>query len=30
MASLRMYDYALSQKELGKLMKKTRPENLKK
>jgi xylan 1,4-beta-xylosidase len=30
MASLRMYDYALSEKELGKLMKKTRPENLKK
>ncbi|HOQ58282.1 MAG TPA: family 43 glycosylhydrolase [Bacteroidales bacterium] len=30
MASLRMYDYALSPKELSKLMKKTRPENLKK
>jgi len=30
MTSLRMYDYALSEKELGKLMKKTRPENLKK
>jgi len=25
-----MYDYALNQKELVKLMKKTRPENLKK
>ncbi len=30
MASLRMYDYALSPKELSKLMKKTRPGNLKK
>ncbi len=30
MTSLRMYDYALSEKELGKLMKKTRPGNLKK
>jgi xylan 1,4-beta-xylosidase len=30
MTSLRMYDYALSPKELSKLMKKTRPGNLKK